>query len=480
MKKGSNMGRLMKSAHTRTNSPAATEEPGTRPGRKLLALDEPVVVLTCARSGSTLLRLILDAHPELACPPETNILKLCVQLAQVWEYLDPGSSPGTLSQMAETGIRTMVNSAFGAHLLRNGKRRWCDKSLGTAGSLKPFVDLYPKTKIICLYRHCMDVVGSGLEASPFGLRGYGFENYIARFSGNSVAAITAQWCESTRQALDFEKAHPEQCHRVYYEDIVENPERVAADLFTFIGVEPDPGITERCLSITRDFYGPGDYKVMTTNRIAVDSVGRGVRVPVDLVPPALLGIANDLLASLGYPVIDDNWRRNIQPPPLRPDRDRVTVARTPDQRSLSQLDRLGEIIDKRLGERLTMPLPPAARGAVGPTKRIGLAAYCPGLDQVTRCWQLDLDSGTSTSGSYESSASTPHVDWLMTGDVRTWMSILSGDENIAASIRLRALRYIDFTDPAREQAIERNKKSSSYMKMITHLLDLDESPWSGN
>jgi hypothetical protein len=33
----------------------------------LAALDEPVIVLTPARSGSTLLRRILDAHPDLAC-----------------------------------------------------------------------------------------------------------------------------------------------------------------------------------------------------------------------------------------------------------------------------------------------------------------------------------------------------------------------------------------------------------------------------
>jgi hypothetical protein len=33
----------------------------------------PIFVLTVARSGSTLLRFILDSHPDLACPPETNI-----------------------------------------------------------------------------------------------------------------------------------------------------------------------------------------------------------------------------------------------------------------------------------------------------------------------------------------------------------------------------------------------------------------------
>jgi len=33
----------------------------------------PVFILTAARSGSTLMRLILDTHPELASPPETGV-----------------------------------------------------------------------------------------------------------------------------------------------------------------------------------------------------------------------------------------------------------------------------------------------------------------------------------------------------------------------------------------------------------------------
>ena len=34
---------------------------------------DPVFVLCGGRTGSTLLRFLLDAHPDLACPPETNV-----------------------------------------------------------------------------------------------------------------------------------------------------------------------------------------------------------------------------------------------------------------------------------------------------------------------------------------------------------------------------------------------------------------------
>src|SRR5713226_1723784 len=48
---------------------------------------DPVFVLCCGRSGSTLLRFLLDAHPDLACPPETNLTALCAHLVNVWSLL---------------------------------------------------------------------------------------------------------------------------------------------------------------------------------------------------------------------------------------------------------------------------------------------------------------------------------------------------------------------------------------------------------
>jgi Sulfotransferase family len=53
-------------------SPASVNGQGDGHGDRGRSRD-PVFVLCMSRSGSTLLRLILDTHPDLACPPETNI-----------------------------------------------------------------------------------------------------------------------------------------------------------------------------------------------------------------------------------------------------------------------------------------------------------------------------------------------------------------------------------------------------------------------
>jgi len=58
------------------------------------AVSSPVFVLTGSRCGSTLLRIILDSHPDLACPPETGISSACGQLARAWDVLDNADSTG--------------------------------------------------------------------------------------------------------------------------------------------------------------------------------------------------------------------------------------------------------------------------------------------------------------------------------------------------------------------------------------------------
>jgi hypothetical protein len=57
--------------------------------------ESPVFVLTASRSGSTLLRFILDSHPDLACPPEASVASSAAALARTWEILDRAASGST-------------------------------------------------------------------------------------------------------------------------------------------------------------------------------------------------------------------------------------------------------------------------------------------------------------------------------------------------------------------------------------------------
>jgi protein-tyrosine sulfotransferase len=140
------------------------------------APDDPVFVLCAGRSGSTLLRFLLDAHPDLACPPETRLPWLARQLATAWTVIEDagptgqsgnGNSPdAAISAPVAEGLRRSLDPMMSSYLRRRGKRRYCDKSLGAAQHAGLLLRIWPDARFICLYRHPMDVIASGIGASP--------------------------------------------------------------------------------------------------------------------------------------------------------------------------------------------------------------------------------------------------------------------------------------------------------------------------
>ena len=96
---------------------------------------------------------------------------------------------------AIAGVRRTMDEMTGSYLARRGKKRYCDKSLGTARFAELLLRVYPEAKFLCLYRHPMDVIASGIEACPWGLNGYGFDSYIAATPGNVVWALARFWAD---------------------------------------------------------------------------------------------------------------------------------------------------------------------------------------------------------------------------------------------------------------------------------------------
>ncbi|WP_323747838.1 sulfotransferase family protein [Catenulispora rubra] len=274
----------------------------------------PVFVLCSARSGSTLLRFILDSHPALTCPPEVGPGRTCASLLQLIDTLAgradserkneaESSTVSTIDRGAAETIRRVIDGQYGDYARRHGKGRWCDKSLDNAAFGSLLAQVFPDAKFICLYRQCMDVIDSGLEASPWGLSSFGFAPHAAEFPGNSVAAIGHYWLFTTQTIREFEESHRERCMRVRYEDLVSDPELIANSVFNFLGESPISGIADLCLNTEHDSHGAGDQKIWFTDKISTASVGRGERVPVMAIPPPLLDGINLVLTDLGYPQV---------------------------------------------------------------------------------------------------------------------------------------------------------------------------------
>ena len=64
----------------------------------------PVFVLSASRSGSTLLRFVLDSHPDLACPPETGVTAACAGLMHSWDILASSDEQAALPADATAAL----------------------------------------------------------------------------------------------------------------------------------------------------------------------------------------------------------------------------------------------------------------------------------------------------------------------------------------------------------------------------------------
>jgi hypothetical protein len=303
--------------------------------------DDPVFVLCAARSGSTLLRFVLDAHPDLTCPPETKLPTVCTQLTSLWALLDGEAVPAEpaieadrvagVPETAIAGARRALDDMIGGYLGRRGKKRFCDKSLGVAPHVPLLLRLYPGAKFLCLYRHPMDMISSGIEACPWGLSGFGFEPYAALSPGNSVQALAQFWADNAAAILEVQERYPDRCHGVRYEDLTADPEAVAEGIFQFIGVPSAPGISRYCLTPGREPQGPADFKIWDTSRISTDSVGRGWTVPADQIYPRTRDAVSALCAKLGYLAVGPAWGMAPAPPDPRLNGARLRSADAPGQ-----------------------------------------------------------------------------------------------------------------------------------------------------
>jgi len=444
----------------------------------------PVFILTASRSGSTLLRFILDSHPDLACPPETSITGTCVQLVRTWDILENAGadvftpvtkqtapSPDTLA-----AVRDAVDRVYGRYLRGRGKRRWCDKSLDTHLHAELMTMLYPEAKFICLYRHAMDVVASGVETCPWGLHRFGFDPYVAQYPGNSVAAIASYWLATAEAIMGFEETHPDSCLRIRYEDLVTAPEGTAAGLFSFLGAEEAPGITRACFQVPHEGNGPGDEKIWFTGEVTPDSIGRGVRVPAEALMPPLRQQVNDTLAKLGYRPVDGEWNAAVGHVDPRADVSagvRIAGADGRSARGRQEVDAVVRAVNERIGLRPDDRLHEIATewpALAGQTLALVVQGNEGEHEELRRSFPTTPNVVATQSAS---DASKPAGDSGMPvatiiASPSTWRSLLDGEANVVTEMTAGRLRVVNRRDTHRIRSEE--------MHAVAALLGLGQIP----
>lgn len=227
----------------------------------------PVFIVGCPRSGTTLMRQILDSHSRIACPGETwFLIGLLEQLRNPF-FVRGLEGMGVFRREAVANIRAFALNYYERFLFRSDKARWADKTPGYVEYCPEIYEVFgPDVRFVYMLRHGMDVANSMQDRSWLGLLAPGLEKPTDALAKLEVGART--WIRMTDSFETFRRQHPAVCHTVRFEDLTSDPETAVRGVLAFLGEPWEPSVLDY-----RAFphSGNGDPKTEARDEIVANS-----------------------------------------------------------------------------------------------------------------------------------------------------------------------------------------------------------------
>ncbi|MFN8112068.1 MAG: sulfotransferase [Solirubrobacterales bacterium] len=276
------------------------------------------------RSGTTLLRLMLDAHPDLAIPPETHFIpevirranhentrrRLIRSITKHPRWGDFGLSEDDFRARAKQVKPLTASGAircfYELYAEQQGKPRWGDKTPRYMRAMPRISRALPEARFVHLIRDGRDVALSQRERVLDG-------------EDVSMAAMAERWKRRIAAAREGgAEIRPGLYLEVRYEDLVADPEATLRSVCEFIGLEFDPVMLDyhrragdRLAEMDRDLDNTDQGIVRTAdNRLAAHALtteppttNRSGRWRTEMTPEELAEferVAGAMLDDLGY------------------------------------------------------------------------------------------------------------------------------------------------------------------------------------
>ena len=213
-----------------------------------------MIVLGVRRSGTTLLRVMLDRNPELAVPDESYFVPQLARrhrtpvdpaaflddLRRLPTLVDWGLSPASVQARLRPGMTTddAIAAVFAAYAAERGKARWGDKTPLYMQHLDLLERLFPDARFVHLIRDGRDAALSFLSVQA-GLMTEGWGH------PRDAAGFACQWATEVASARELGARVGGQRYReLRYEALVADPEGELRAVCAFAGLEYDPAMLD--------------------------------------------------------------------------------------------------------------------------------------------------------------------------------------------------------------------------------------------
>jgi protein-tyrosine sulfotransferase len=202
----------------------------------------PIFVVGCHRSGTSLLRRILDSHPNIACPPESKFLLPLTDLLRDDASMRGLSSMGYARDDVVRGMAAFASRFFEGYASASGKRRWADKTPNYVDRLPELWELFgPEARFVIIVRNGLDVVFSLVDAG----RHYpAIDAHVERAGGDRRIGAAEFWRDQNQRIDAFRLEHPDASHALRYEELTTDTEGVLRSMFDFLAEPWDPRVLD--------------------------------------------------------------------------------------------------------------------------------------------------------------------------------------------------------------------------------------------
>jgi len=182
----------------------------------------PVFVLGGQRTGTTLLRLMLDAHPQLAIGPESGFLRAVKDTVTIRDF-QAGEGWferfGVSRDWLTTRLAGLYDELFSTHAAAQGKPYWGEKTPMHTWHVDLARELYPQARFVGVVRHPAAVATSATRW------------------GHELGFAAAAWAEGVHRQLRDRDAHgADVILLLRYEDLLADAEATMRDVLAHVGL----------------------------------------------------------------------------------------------------------------------------------------------------------------------------------------------------------------------------------------------------